>query len=99
MVRADDADLSARQMAVLLRVYIEPPPHTVRGLASLGLSKPAISRALDALGRRDLIRHAADERSIVVQRAVKGALTLRELADAIALAADALNTPAPDRPG
>ena len=102
LVRADDVDLSARQMAVLIRVYIEPPPHTVRGLsAALGVSKPVISRALDTLGRRGLIRRTADERnkrSIVVQRTVKGSVALRELADAIALAADALNTPAPDRP-
>ena len=103
MVRAEGNDLSARQTAVLVRVYVEPPPHTVRGLAAaLRLSKPAISRALDTLGRRGMIRRAAnprDKRSIVVQRTVKGSVYLRELADAIALAADALSSPEPDRPG
>lgn len=32
MVRDDQPDLSARQLAVLLTVYLEAPPHTVRGL-------------------------------------------------------------------
>ncbi|HHN67662.1 MAG TPA: MarR family transcriptional regulator, partial [Thermopetrobacter sp.] len=29
MVHDDAPDLSARQMAILLIVYLEPPPHTV----------------------------------------------------------------------
>jgi DNA-binding MarR family transcriptional regulator len=103
MVRAAGDELSARQMAVLLRVYVEPPPHTVRGLAAaLRLSKPAISRALDSLGRRGLIRRAPDprdKRSIVVQRTVKGSVYLRELADTIALAVDTLSSPEPDPRG
>lgn len=32
-VRRDGPDLTARQMAILLTVYLTPPPHTVRGLA------------------------------------------------------------------
>ena len=49
-VRADGPDLNVRQSAILLRVALEPGPHTVRGLAeALGLGKPAVSRALDAL--------------------------------------------------
>ena len=49
-VRHDVPDLSARQMAVLLTVYLKSPPHTVRGLASaLNISKPAITRSLDRL--------------------------------------------------
>ena len=45
-VRRDAPDLSARQMAVLLTVYLTSPPHTVRGLAAtLNVSKPAITRA------------------------------------------------------
>ncbi len=50
-VRRDGPDLSSRQLAILLTVYLTPPPHTVRGLAlSLNVSKPAITRALDTLG-------------------------------------------------
>ena len=38
-------------MAVLLTVYLTPPPHAVRGLAAKqNISMPAITRALDCLG-------------------------------------------------
>ena len=44
-VRLDAPDLTARQMALLLSVYLTPPPHTVRGIAdSLKISKPAVTR-------------------------------------------------------
>ena len=56
LVREGEHDLSARQMAVLLTVYLEMPPHTVRGLAAkLGVTKPAITRALDTMGRLGLV--------------------------------------------
>ena len=78
-------DLTARQFALLLQVYLAPPPHTVRGLArELAISKPAVSRALDALGRLGFVRRKrddADRRGVLVQRTVKGAVFLREFAD------------------
>ncbi len=41
MVRDDDPDLSIRQMTILLTIYLEAPPHTIRDLAKkLGVSKP-----------------------------------------------------------
>jgi DNA-binding MarR family transcriptional regulator len=87
-VRRDAPDLSARQMAALLTVYMTEPPHTVRGLAAgLGVSKPAITRALDRLGEFGLARRKTDprdRRSVVVQRTVKGSVYLAELADIIA---------------
>jgi DNA-binding MarR family transcriptional regulator len=50
-VRSAGPDLSARQLAIVLTVYLTPPPHTVRGLAALlRISKPAVTRALDRLG-------------------------------------------------
>jgi DNA-binding MarR family transcriptional regulator len=83
LVRRDGADLSARQLGVLLTVYLTEGPHTVRGLAaSLNVSKPAITRALDRLGELDLARRKtdpADRRSVLVQRTVKGAAFLREI--------------------
>ena len=86
-VRHDELDLSARQMAVLLTVYTTDPPHTVRGLAkSLNVSKPAVTRALDRLGKIEFIRRKTDEadrRSILVQRTVKGSVYLSEFADLI----------------
>lgn len=83
LVRSDGPDLSARQLAVLLTVYLGAGPHTVRGLAAdLNVSKPAITRALDRLGELDLARRKvdpADRRSVLVQRTAKGTTFLRDL--------------------
>ena len=62
---------------------MEIPPHTVRGLAAkLGVTKPAITRALDSLGRMGLLtrrRDDLDKRNVVVLRTVKGALYIERL--------------------
>ncbi|QQR70098.1 MAG: MarR family transcriptional regulator [Alphaproteobacteria bacterium] len=69
-------DLSSRQLALLLNVYLLDKPHTVRQLAKdLNVSKPAISRALDRLGALGFVRRRRDEhdrRSVLVQRTMKG---------------------------
>jgi DNA-binding MarR family transcriptional regulator len=89
-VRKDGPDLSARQMAVLLSVYLTTPPHTVRGLAGkLNISKPAVVRALDALEKLDFLRRRRDEsdrRNVLVQRTVAGSVFLSEFAEDIATA-------------
>jgi len=81
-------DLSLRQLAVLLTVYLESPPHTVRGLAAkLKVTKPVITRALDTMGRHELLtrrRDSADRRNVIVQRTLKGALYVERLGDLIA---------------
>lgn len=83
LVRGEGPDLSARQLAVLLTVYLSEGPHTVRGLAAdLNVSKPAITRALDRLGELDLARRKvdpADRRSVLVQRTAKGTAFLQDL--------------------
>jgi DNA-binding MarR family transcriptional regulator len=93
LVRSDGPDLSARQLAVLLTVYLSEGPHTVRGLAAeLNVSKPAITRALDRLGELDLARRKvdpADRRSVLVQRTTKGANFLRDLRNVMVEAAKA----------
>ena len=62
LVRDDEPDLSARQQAVLMTVYLEPPPHTVRDLAAkLSVTKPAITRALDTMGRLGLLKRRRDQ--------------------------------------
>jgi DNA-binding MarR family transcriptional regulator len=85
LVRDDDRDLSVRQITILLTVYLEPPPHTVRGLAAkLNVTKPVITRALDTMGRMEILqrrRDPADRRNVVVQRTVKGALYVERLGD------------------
>ena len=41
LVHKDDIDLSYRQITILLTIYLEQPPHTVRGLAKqLNVTKP-----------------------------------------------------------
>jgi len=86
-VRRDAPDLSARQMAVLLTVYMTEEAQTVRGLAEiLNVSKPAITRAIDRLGEFGLARRKtdpSDRRSIIIQRTVKGSVYLAELAEII----------------
>lgn len=86
-VRGDEPDLSMRQTAILLTVYLQPPPHTVRGLAqALGVSKPVITRALDTMGGKTLVsrhRDDGDRRSVLVRRTVEGALHVERLGDVI----------------
>jgi DNA-binding MarR family transcriptional regulator len=80
-------DLSQRQTAVLLAVYMTPPPHTIRNLsASLNVSKPAICRAVDVLSKLDLLRRKKDDedrRNIFLQRTINGSVFLRDFADLI----------------
>ena len=83
-VRSDTTDLSARQLAVFLKVYLEPDTdHTVRGLAAaLNISKPAITRALDRLGEFDFIKRETDRhdrRSVIARRTQVGSTYLRTL--------------------
>ncbi len=92
-VRIEAPDLSARQMALLLSVYLTPPPHTVRGLAkTLKVSKPAITRAVTRLSELGMVRRKTDEadrRSVLIHRTVKGSVFLREFGELIVAAAGA----------
>lgn len=93
-VHSGEDDLSARQMAILLTIYLETPPHTVRGLAAkLGVTKPVITRALDSMGAKGLVNRRRDEtdrRNVIIQRTVKGALYLEQLGDLITAKAEGL---------
>ena len=61
-VRSGQPDLTNRQMALMMLVYLTPGPHTVRGLALLlGVSKPVITRALNTLGSLGYLRRVRDE--------------------------------------
>ena len=61
-VRSGQPDLTNRQMALLLLVYLTPGPHTVRGLANLlGVSKPVVTRALNTLSGLGYLRRERDE--------------------------------------
>lgn len=89
------ADLTMRQLTILLIIYLETPPHTVRGLAfRLKVTKPVITRALDTMGKAGLVsrrRDLQDGRNVVIQRTVAGALYIEKLGDLVA--ANALDLP------
>jgi len=76
-VRSGDPDLTNRQMALLMCVYLTPGPHTVRGLARvLGVSKPVVTRALNTLGTLGYLRRERDQddrRNVFVVRTSNGA--------------------------
>ena len=84
----NDADLSSRQMAILLNVYLTEPPHTVRALAAeLNISKPAVTRAIDKLSVLGFVRRQTDEkdkRSVNLYRTIDGACYVMKLGDTIA---------------
>lgn len=86
-VRTDSHDLTLRQMAILLHIYLVPPPHTVRGLAAiLGVTKPVITRALDTMGQAGYVTRVRDERdrrNVIIKRTVQGALYLEQIGDLI----------------
>ncbi|MBX9795638.1 MarR family transcriptional regulator [Sphingomonas sp.] len=81
-VRSGEPDLTNRQMALLMIVYLEPGPHTVRGLAkALNVSKPVITRALNRLAGLGYLRRQLDERdrrNIHVVRTAEGAAFLED---------------------
>ncbi|MGQ0661980.1 MAG: MarR family transcriptional regulator [Pseudomonadota bacterium] len=66
-------------------------PHTVRSLArQLAISKPAVTRAVASLAKLGLVRRRVDprnRRSVLVERTVKGAVSLSEMGARIAAAA------------
>ena len=75
-VRSGAPDLTNRQMALLMLVYLSPGPHTVRGLARiLGVSKPVVTRALNTLGGLGYLRRERDQddrRNVFVVRTNDG---------------------------
>ncbi len=95
LVREAEPDFSTRQIAILLTIYLETPPHTVRGLASkLGVTKPVITRALDTMGKLDLVsrrRDEADRRNVIIQRTAAGELAVKRLGDLIVARAKELS--------
>lgn len=95
-VLGEAPDLTSRQMAILLTIYLDPPPHTVRGLAErLNVTKPVITRALDTMGALKLVsrhRDEADRRNVLIRRTVEGALHVERLGDTIIAIAKELPT-------
>ena len=86
-VQSARPDLTNRQMALLMIVYLIPGPHTVRGLAArLNVSKPVVTRALNTLGTLGYLRRQKDDsdlRNIFVERTPVGTAFLEEFSDLI----------------
>ena len=86
-VRSDAPDLTARQLAVLMTVRLQPAPHTVRGLAAaLTVGKTAVPRALDTQSRLGFVqrrRDPKDGRNVFVERTERGDAFLEQLGSTI----------------
>ena len=86
-VIANGPDLSTRQLAILMSVYLESSSHTVKSLSSkLNVTKAVISRALDTLSKHGFVARApdpSDKRSVIVTRTSGGILYLQRFADII----------------
>jgi DNA-binding MarR family transcriptional regulator len=86
-VRDDAPDLTFRQLSILLTIYLEAPPHTIRALAArLEVTKPVITRALDTMGALGLVerhRDPKDKRNVLVKRTVAGALYVERIGDLV----------------
>lgn len=86
-VRDDAPDLTFRQLSILLTIYLEAPPHTIRALAArLAVTKPVITRALDTMGALGFVerhRDTRDMRNVLIKRTVKGALYVERVGDLV----------------
>jgi DNA-binding MarR family transcriptional regulator len=85
-------DLTNRQMALLMLVYLDPGPHTVRGMAAkLHVSKPVVTRILNTLSSFDYVRRQKDTkdlRNIFVERTEDGRKFLNAFAALVAKGPD-----------
>lgn len=83
LVRQDEAELTARQLAVMLVCSLGDGPHTVGGLAyRLRVGDPSISRALDRLELLDFVvrtRPPANRRSVNIACTRTGAAYVQQL--------------------
>ena len=92
--RSKQPDLTLRQLAVVLRVYLTDERQTVRGLAAhLNISKSSIRRALNQFEKTGLAHQKIDlrdRRSVFVGRTVCGAAMVKRLGTTMVKAADGL---------
>jgi DNA-binding MarR family transcriptional regulator len=78
--------LTARQIAIFFRCYMQPEPQSVRALSRyLKVSRPSVSLALRRLERLDLLRRTtdlADRRGVIAEPTETGRALLRDRANA-----------------
>ena len=99
-LKEDAIDFSARQMSILLEVYLGVGPHSIKSLSeNLHISKAAVCRAVDVLSIQGLLKRKKDEddrRNVILQRTVQGSVYLSDFADVIieeAVSTEALAAP------
>lgn len=82
-------DLTSRQLAMLMSVYLDEGPHTVRSLAAkLQVTKAVITRGVDRLCKLDFIKRMPDhrdKRSVIMTRTSAGIRYLSHFAEIIQL--------------
>jgi DNA-binding MarR family transcriptional regulator len=85
-------DLTLRQMVVMLLVYLNDDPQTVRGLARhLQVGRTATSQVLRRLSKLDLVRRQvdpADRRSVFAVRTEAGQAVVARLKASLAAEAE-----------
>lgn len=103
LIHRENADLTMRQLAVLLICYRDNEPQTVRGLAEkLALHRPGVTRSLDRLEDASLIRREIDphdRRSVFTARTAAGQGFLHGLQQTMAAAAEAAEQSAAEQSG
>ncbi len=86
-MRDQGHDLSARQMGILLHIYLHNQQHTIKSISEqMNISKAAICRAVDALSGLNLLKRKKDERdrrNVYIQRTIQGSVFLSDFADII----------------
>lgn len=93
-IREGAVDLTARQMAILLHIYLNNAQQTVSSLAiTFAIPKASVSRALTTLSKLGYIRRKRDEsdkRIQHIQRTIKGSVFLSDYSTAIRNATNAV---------
>lgn len=87
VVREDKQILTARQMAILIRVCTESESQTIRGLsADLNIPPPAVVRSVDRLEALRYVRRHEDPRSmrsVLIHPTAPGLVWLQDLENKI----------------
>ncbi len=80
-------DFSPRQMCILLQIYLQEGPHSIKSLSEkLYLPKASVCRAVDTLSQAKLVKRRKaedDKRNVFVQRTLQGSVYLSSFADII----------------
>lgn len=86
-------DLTARQISILLHVYLNNDTHTVKKLSeTLTMPKSAVCRAIDVLESAKLLKRISDKndkRNVLINKTAKGTQYVNSFADIIMLASKA----------